>query len=131
MLSKRKSKLLDEIVRIAQDEFGDIVASATFVYRRAGLAEKVRLLLCDDTIADIWINPSGTRYSFHWEQRAKRGLIYRYDNAPDFPQLSTFPKHFHNGSETQIEPSNLSDNPEMAVREFLSFIRKKLNKFEA
>jgi len=121
--------VLDKLAHIAQTEFDDIVRETQFVHRRAGLVEKIRLSLRDGTTADIWINPTGTRYSFHWEQRAKRGLIHRFDNAPDFPNLATFPKHFHNGSETQVEASQLSDDPETALREFLSFVRAKLNEF--
>lgn len=114
---------------IAQTEFRDIVASVQSFYRRAGLEEKLRLVFRDGTYADIWVNPSGSRYSFHWEQRAKRGLIYRYDNAPDFPEIPTFPKHFHNGSEAQVETSYLSDDPETALREFLAFVRAKLKEY--
>ncbi len=123
--------MLDKLAHIARTEFGDIVRVIQFVHRRAGLVEKIRLLLRDDTVAAVWINPTGTRYSFHWEQRAKRGLIHRFDNAPDFPNLATFPKHFHNGAEEQVEESRLSDDPETALREFLSFIRTRLNEFGA
>ncbi len=93
------------------------------------MPEKLRLYIRDGTFADIWVNPVGTRYSFHWEQRAKRGLIYRYDNAPDFPNLATFPKHFHNGSDSQVEESNLSDDLQIAFRQFMSFVRFKLAEF--
>lgn len=56
-------------------------------------------------------------------------MYHRFDNAPDFPNLATFPKHFHNGSEDNVEESRLSDEPETALREFLSFVRTKLNEF--
>ncbi|MFB6286842.1 MAG: hypothetical protein ABEK03_09765 [Candidatus Bipolaricaulia bacterium] len=38
--------------------------------------------------------------------------------------LTTFPKHFPNGSEADgdVEASHLSDDPETAVREFLTFV---------
>ena len=119
--------MLDKLARIAQIEFGDIVRETQFIHRRADLVEKIRFLLRDHTTADIWINPAGTRYSFHWEQRAKRGLIHRFDNAPDFPDFATFPRHFHNGAEDQVEESRLGDDPEIALREFLAFVRTKLN----
>lgn len=123
--------MLHEFFRIVQAEFSDIITATQFLYRRAGLAEKLRLYLRDGTFADIWVNPTGSRYSFHWEHRAKRGLIHRYDNAPDFPTIATFPKHFHNGSESQVEESHLSDDLEMAFREFLTFVRAKLTEFGA
>ena len=65
----------------------------------------------------------------HWEQRAKRGLIYRYDNAPDHPDVSTCPKHFHNGNEDAVEASYIPDDPITALRQFLIFVRDKLTEF--
>ena len=40
--------------------------------------------------------------------------------------VKTFPKHFHNGSEENVVESYISDNPEVAIREFLNFVRNKL-----
>jgi len=40
--------------------------------------------------------------------------------------VKTFPKHFHNGSEENVVESDTSDEPEEAVREFLSSVRRKL-----
>lgn len=121
--------MLHEFLRIAQTEFGDIVVSTQLLYRRSGLPEKLRLHLRDRTFVDLWVNPAGSRYSFHWEHRAKRGLIHRHDNAPDYPALATFPRHFHNGSEAQVEESPLSNDLTMAAREFLAFIKVKLMEF--
>lgn len=123
--------MLRDFSRIAQAEFSDIVTSTQLFYRRAGQPEKLRLHLRDGTFVDLWVNPSGTRYSFHWEHRAKRGLIHRHDNAPDFPTIATFPKHFHDGSESQVKESHLSNDLEMALREFLAFVRAKLAEFGA
>ncbi len=118
--------MLLDFSRIALSEFGDIVTSVEFIYRRSAMPEKLRVHLRDGTFVDIWVNPSGTRHSFHWEQRAKRGTIYRHDNAPDYPNISTFPKHFHNGSEDGVEESYLNDDLPAALREFFSFIREKM-----
>ena len=40
--------------------------------------------------------------------------------------MKTFPKHFHDGSEENVVGSDISDEPEEAVREFLTFVRRKL-----
>jgi hypothetical protein len=40
--------------------------------------------------------------------------------------MLSFPKHFHDGSEDDVKESTLSDNPVEAIREFLSFVRAKL-----
>ncbi len=63
---------------------------------------------------------------YHWEQRAVRGVIHRHDNAPDHPEISTFPKHFHDGAEDALAPSTIPDEPIAALREFLHFVRKQL-----
>jgi hypothetical protein len=49
----------------------------------------------------------------------------RHDNIPHakWKFVKTFPKHFHNGSEENVIESNISDNPEKAIREFLKFVR--------
>ena len=120
--------MLREFARIAQADFGDILGSVQFIYRRTAVPEKLRLHFLDNSFADVWVNSSGTRYSFHWEARASRGVLYRWDNAPDFPSVATFPKHFHNGSESQVEESYLDNDLSLALREFLGFVREKLTK---
>ena len=37
-----------------------------------------------------------------------------------------FPKHFHNASETNVVESYLSEVPEEALREFLTFVRDRM-----
>jgi hypothetical protein len=118
--------MYEELARLAEDEFGDIVASWSFLYRRASIPLKLRLQIRDGTFVDVWVGDSQSRYSYHWEQRAIRGLVHRHDNAPDHPEISTFPKHFHDGSEDNIRPSGISSQPIEALREFLTFIRKTL-----
>ena len=122
-------EMLTRLVQIARDEFGDIVVSSELLSRRASTPTKLRLKLRDGTFVGVWMNPLHSRYSLHWEQRAKRGLIYRHDNAPDHPHIATFPKHFHDGDEHRVEESYISDNPEDALREFLEFVRVKLKEF--
>lgn len=80
---------------------------------------------------DVWLSPDLARYSYHWEQRAKRGLIHRHDNAPDHPAISTFPKHFHNGSESAVEESHIPDDPVTALGQFLAFVRARLTEYNA
>lgn len=121
--------MYSRLEQIALSEFGDVVLRAQTIGRRAGVALKLRLYMRDGTIVDAWLSPDCARYAYHWEQRAKRGLIHRHDNAPDHPHISTFPKHFHNGSEAAVEESYVSDEPSTALREFLTFIRAKLAEY--
>ncbi len=48
-------------------------------------------------------------YKFHY-QKADGALIFRYDNSPHYPYLSTFPSHKHVGGRViEAEPPDLSD----------------------
>lgn len=118
--------MYEELIQLALAEFGDIVVRTETIGRRAGVALKLRLHLIDATTIDVWLSPDLNRYSYHWEQRAVRGLLHRHDNAPDHPSVFTFPKHFHNGSEDAIEASYIPDEPAQALRFFLSFVRNRL-----
>ena len=112
--------------QIALTEFADVVTGSQHVGRRASVALKVRLYIRDGTFVDVWLNPQGTRYAYHWEQRAKRGRLHRHDNAPDHPEVATHPKHFHNGEESNVQESYIPDEPADALRYFLSFVRAEL-----
>jgi hypothetical protein len=91
----------------------------------------IRIILKDKSFIDVWysLNIEG-RYSYHWERRPIDGSIYRHNNAPHkrWEEVSTFPKHFHCGSEMNVEESRLSDEPEKALREFLQFASEKLER---
>ena len=118
--------MYEDLAHIAESEYGDIVTDSRLLYRRAAIPLKLRLLIRDGTFIDVWLSPDGERYAYHWEQRAVRGLIHRHDNAPDHPDLATYPKHFHDGSEEVVRPSTISDDPQAALREFLALVRNCL-----
>ena len=122
--------MYDELACIAQEEFGDIVNAARVFHRRTATPLKLRLLIRDGTFVDIWLSPEGSRYAYHWEQRAVRGLIHCHDNAPDHPEISTFPKHFHDGREDIVKPSDISDDPPTALREHLTLVRERLQSLD-
>lgn len=122
--------MYEQLAYIALTEFGDVVIRAEMMGRRASVPLKLRLFVRDDTFIDVWLSHDLRRYAYHWEQRAKRGLFYRHDNAPDHPEISTHPKHFHNGGEDKIEESYISDDPPAALREFLKFARRILTEHE-
>ena len=42
----------------------------------------------------IYISENDYKYSFHW-QNDREGLILRWDNAPHYKNLKTFPHHAH------------------------------------
>ncbi|MEX2704021.1 MAG: DUF6516 family protein [Candidatus Freyrarchaeum guaymaensis] len=52
--------------------------------------------------------------------------MHRWDNAPDHPQVATFPKHFREGSSENVKESRISEDSEEAIVEILDFIKAKL-----
>lgn len=61
------------------------------------------------------LEPIGSRgynrinYKFHYQNKEGE-LIFRYDNAPHYPHLSTFPSHKHVGKAVvEAEPPDLND----------------------
>jgi len=114
----------ERLSEIAEIEFSDIVVEAV----RPDVNE-LRIMLSDGSFVDVWysLKLSG-RYSYHWERRAIDGTIYRHDNAPHkrWQVVESFPRHFHDGSETHVCESQLSEAPEEALREFLTFVRQEM-----
>ncbi len=104
---------------IAEIEFSGIVEETVVTD-----INELRIILIDGSFIDVWFSLKlKGRYSYHWERRFVDGSIYRHDNAPHYRWnvISTFPKHFHNGSEDVVGESYISDKPELALREFLNF----------
>lgn len=79
----RRSDLVKEIISVEFDAVGD-------VYRL-----KVRVKLRNNWLMDVWehVAPGLRRYSYHVFYRKK--MITRWDNAPHFPSIRTFPHHKH------------------------------------
>jgi hypothetical protein len=112
------------LIAIATAEFADIVTEAR------KLNENIRLYLRDGTYVDVWYSARSKeqRFAFHWERRRKDGAVWRHNNVPDakWSHIKSFPKHFHAGREENVVESNLSDDPPTALREFLTFVRDRL-----
>jgi len=115
------------IKRNVELKFSDILKSAELMQGTAGRIRKLRLHLIDNTFVDIWYS-SDNSYSYHWEQQNIRNAIYRHDNAPHKKRrnVSTFPKHCHDGTEINVTESHLPDNYENAVEEFLRLVRERM-----
>ena len=114
---------VERLREIAEVEFVDIVIEAVIPD-----INELRIILTDGSFVDVWFSLKlQRRYSFHWERRALDGTIYRHDNAPHtrWESVATFPRHFHDGSETNVSASYLSEVPEQALREFLAFVRAR------
>ena len=116
---------LRQLRQVAETEFADIVVDVWIPD-----VSTMRIMLRDGSFIDVWYSLKLTnRYSYHWERQAIDGTIYRHNNAPHrrWQAVSTFPNHFHDGSEMQVTASYISAAPEDdALREFLTFARQKL-----
>ncbi len=121
------SEYYKRIKRNVELKFSDILKSAELMQGTAGRIRKLRLHLIDNTFVDIWYS-SDNSYSYHWEQRNIRNAIYRHDNAPHkrWRNVSTFPKHCHDGTQLNVTESFLPDNYENAVEEFLRLVRERM-----
>lgn len=117
--------LYQTLEKIAQTDFSDIVKDTALIGGRSAQPNKLRVFLMDGSFLDVWLSDDGD-YSFHWEQRAVRGLIHRWDNAPDHPEIETFPHHFHDGTEKNVRVSKLDTNFEIAFKEILIFIKTEI-----
>ncbi len=94
------------LASIAVTEYADIVAETTFVGGTSASPNKLRLALVEGSFIDIWLSSDGD-YAYHWERRSQTGEMYRWDNAPHYRQISTFPAHFHDGDESIVRESVL------------------------
>ena len=57
-----------------------------------------------------------TKYRHHWQDRHNR-LLKRWDNAPHYPAIDTFPHHLHDGTEDNVVP-----HPAITGLEVLQYI---------
>jgi hypothetical protein len=122
------SATYEQLRKIAEVEFNDIVVNTEIEVLPTSDPRKLRIHLVDGSFADVFVSVTG-RYSYHWQRTPDDGnAIYRHDNAPhaSWNYVSTFPKHFHDGSEDNVVESHLSSTPSDALREFCTFVRQTL-----
>ena len=117
---------IEQLREIAEAEFADIVIEAF-----APDINELRIMVSDSSFVDVWFSLKlPGRYSYHWERRAIDGRVYRHDNAPHkrWQSVATFPCHFHDGSETNVIESHVSEIPAEALRDFLTFVRDQVRR---
>lgn len=111
---------------LALTEFPRLVSKGVLVGGTTLKPRVLRLHIYDGSYLDVRL--AGDDYNFHWERRALDGMLYRWDNAPHHTGVTTFPDHFHSGSETNVIESPLPlDSSEAALRFVLRFIEKWLD----
>lgn len=114
---------LPDLLRIAEVEFADIVSDSSL------METKLRIMLVDGSFMDVFLSRRlKDKFGFHWERRTVNNSLYRYDNFPDtnWQSLSTYPHHFHNGTDKKVENAPFSKRPLEGFRDFMEFVRKKM-----
>jgi phosphatidylserine/phosphatidylglycerophosphate/cardiolipin synthase-like enzyme len=113
---------LEELKRIAEVEYSDIVKSANrFDY-------KLRIILASHGFIDVHLSRAlPDKFGFHWECMDDGNTLYRYDNFPDqnWQRVTTYPYHFHNGSQDNVESAPFPLTVIEGFRAFLEFVRSK------
>jgi hypothetical protein len=116
---------LEQIKRIIDVEYHDVLADiGSEIYHG-----KLRAFIIDGSYIDVWLSLKiPGRFSFHWERRHIDSTLYRHDNFPDlrWKDISSFPRHFHEGSQENLKDSPFDDDPSNGVRQFMNFVRQKL-----
>jgi len=116
---------IDDLKRVAEVEFSDIVKE-TFP-----ISYKLRIVLKDNSFIDVNLSKKiSDKFGFHWECRDREGTVFRYDNFPDkdWQNISTFPYHFHRGSQKNVEASPFPIKIVEGFRSFMEFIRNQITK---
>jgi hypothetical protein len=114
---------IDALKRLAEVEFSDIVGETFFI------DYKLRVILVDNSFIDVNLSRKlPDKFGFHWECKDLAGTVFRYDNFPDknWKSISTFPYHFHKGSQDNIEPSPFPLTTIDGFRAFMGFVRNKI-----
>lgn len=83
---------------------------------------KIKTKLIDGSLLYIQetVSERGNKYSYHWQTEDNEVLL-RWDNAPHYRQVESFPHHKHVGE--KIESS-----PKLSVEEVLQCIKGSLDK---
>jgi hypothetical protein len=122
------SSALEDLARIAEIEFSDIVHSTEM------MESKMRVLLTDGGFVDVWLSRKlEGRFGFHWEQKTT-GRSYRYDNFPDtkWQDVCTWPFHFHDGSQDNVVDSGrFQRDVTDGFRDFMKWVGSQLSGEEA
>lgn len=113
---------IDDLRKIAEVEFGDIVKDSLII------DHKLRIFLINNGFIDVSLSQKLLdKFGFHWEVTDPAGTIFRYDNFPDknWSNVSSYPYHFHNGSQMNVETSPFPLAIVEGFRAFLEFVRVK------
>ncbi len=83
------------------------------VYEREGalLRLKIRIFFVDKSVLHVKehrFSDGSRKYAYHWED-VHGTMAIRWDNAPHYPDIPTFPYHKHVGDDQAVYPSTETD----------------------
>lgn len=110
--------LLEQSEIVSQVEILELVDehSVQSIKIKAKLTGETSLFIQETT------SKKGNKYSYHWQTEDNK-LLLRWDNAPHYKELETFPHHKHVGKKIEAV-SRLS------VEEVLKYIKESLSEQE-
>ncbi len=84
-------------------------------------ADRVRTILRDGSLVDIWFNARG-KSSYHWQRESD--AVFPFNNAPHHPAVPTH--HPHAGAEENILASPARRVTEEDVGKVMDFVREHM-----
>lgn len=75
-------------------------------------------------IREYLFSAGGRKYVYHW-QKDNGKFIGRWDNAPHWRSVNTFPDHFHDGHPKNVVASQIKD-----IHSIIKYIRSLKQKAE-
>jgi Family of unknown function (DUF6516) len=109
-------KWLDDSSFVKSYSTNDFRKSETVFY----LNIKIHFVNNSELHVREYIDTEHRKYSFHW-QSSNGDLIIRWDNAPHFPDLITFPHH------KQLASGEVTESYDISFEEILGFIKAQIS----
>lgn len=100
------------------EEYKGIIADyeiLTYEAEGSNIRLKLNITFIDQSclfVRDYIFEGERRKYSFHW-QDPWGNLLIRWDNAPHWPQIDTYPHHKHLGAVDRVEPSEQTELKEV------------------
>ncbi|MFD2573868.1 DUF6516 family protein [Spirosoma soli] len=115
------SKVLD---LLANDPLVSQYEVLHYEHTPAKFQVKLRVTFTDQSVlfTNDYLSPAKRKYAFQW-QRIDSTWLIRWDNAPHFPKLASFPHHKHDyrsGSEL------VTASHDITLAEVLNYIQNQL-----
>ena len=106
------------------DKYKDIIKDyhiTTYENVNTSYKLKLEIIFIDNSklfVKEYYFNNDERKYSFHWESFSGK-FLYRWDNAPHWKNIITFPHHSH--TEGDVRESRIT-----TLQDVLAFIDEKL-----